>query len=50
MVARRGLPPYGGAIAFEVEPVEQWLEVEVGVTAIHSQHGLGITAGLLIGR
>lgn len=31
-----GFQPYGGTIAFEVEPVEGWLEVETGVTAIRS--------------
>jgi hypothetical protein len=31
-----GFNPKGGTVAFEVTPIEHWLELEFGVTAVHA--------------
>jgi hypothetical protein len=31
-----GLHPNGGTVAFEVTPIERWLELEIGFTAIRA--------------
>ncbi|MGH9423539.1 MAG: hypothetical protein ACRD3J_26430 [Thermoanaerobaculia bacterium] len=42
-----GLQPKGGTVAFEVTPIENWLELEVGVTAIRSDGSTEIPVDLL---
>ena len=37
----------GGTFAFEVTPIEQWLELEIGVTAIHTGHGIEVPVDVL---
>jgi hypothetical protein len=37
----------GGTFAFEVTPIEQWLELECGVSAIHESHGAELSLDLL---
>jgi hypothetical protein len=37
----------GGTFAFEVTPIEHWLELEIGVTAIHSSGNIDIPVDLL---
>ena len=37
----------GGTFAFEVTPIENWLELEVGVTAIHGDTGTELPVDLL---
>lgn len=38
---------HGGTIAFEVTPVEHWLELEFGVSVLHEPHGAEIPIDLL---
>lgn len=37
----------GGTFAFEVTPIERWLELEIGVTAIHGDDGTEIPIDVL---
>jgi hypothetical protein len=37
----------GGTVAFEVTPIEHWLELEVGVTAIHTETGTEMPVDVL---
>ncbi len=37
----------GGTFAFEVTPIEHWLEIEVGATAIADRGGLELPADIL---
>ena len=37
----------GGTFAFEVTPIEHWLELEVGVTAIHTGQGIEVPVDVL---
>jgi hypothetical protein len=38
---------HGGTVAFEVEPIEGWLELEVGLTAIRADEGVDIPVDVL---
>jgi hypothetical protein len=42
-----GLHPKGGTFAFEVTPIENWLELEFGVTAIHADGATEIPVDVL---
>jgi hypothetical protein len=37
----------GGTFAFEVTPIERWLELEIGITAIHDDEGTEIPIDVL---
>ena len=42
-----GWQPRGGTLAFEITPIEHWLELEIGATAIHTSGGTETEADLL---
>ena len=42
-----GLRAGGGTVAFEVTPIEHWLEIEVGVSAIREDTGTELPVDVL---
>lgn len=42
-----GFRPAGGTLAFEVTPVDHWLELEIGATGIRAGHGTETSVDLL---